>query len=39
MVIGRIYKIVSGQGNEYYVGSTFDELRYRFNAHKDSYKE
>jgi len=39
MVIGRIYKIVSGQGNECYVGSTFNELKYRFRQHKDDYRE
>lgn len=39
MVIGRIYKIISGQGNECYVGSTFDELNYRFRGHKRKYNE
>ena len=38
MVIGRIYKIISGQGNECYVGSTFDELNYRFRGHKRKYQ-
>jgi len=38
MRIGRIYKIVSGKSNECYVGSTFDELRYRFRTHKQNYK-
>jgi len=38
MTIGRIYKIVSGQTSECYVGSTFSELRYRFRQHKDNYK-
>ena len=39
MTIGRIYKIVSGQTNECYVGSTFNELKYRFRQHKDDYKK
>lgn len=26
--IGRVYKIISKQGNEIYIGSTFNELRY-----------
>lgn len=39
MVLGKIYKIISGQGNECYVGSTFDELRYRFRKHKYQYNE
>ena len=38
MVIGRIYKIISGQGNECYVGSTLNKLNYRFQGHKDGYK-
>lgn len=37
MVIGKIYKIISGQGEECYIGSTFDELRYRFRGHKSHY--
>jgi len=39
MTIGRIYKIVSGQTNECYVGSTFNELKYRFRQHKNDYKQ
>ena len=35
--VGRVYKIVSGQGNECYVGSTFNELKYRFRGHKDKF--
>jgi hypothetical protein len=37
-MIGRVYKIVPAQGNECYVGSTFNELRFRFQNHKNSYK-
>ena len=35
---GRIYKIVCGLSNDVYVGSTFNELKHRFQGHKDSYK-
>lgn len=38
MRTGRVYKIIVGQSNECYVGSTFDELRFRFRALKSSYK-
>ena len=38
MVVGKIYKIITSQSNECYVGSTFDELRYRFRRHKHNYK-
>jgi hypothetical protein len=38
MVIGRIYKIVSGEGNECYLGSTFNKLKYRFKQHKNDYR-
>lgn len=38
MKIGRIYKIIAGQGNECYVGSTFDQLNNRFKGHKNTYK-
>jgi len=38
MRVGRIYKIVAGQSNECYVGSTFDELRYRFKNHKNAFR-
>ena len=37
MKIGRVYKIVSGQGNEVYIGSTFNELKYRLRGHKSDY--
>ena len=39
MKIGKIYKIISAQGNECYVGSTFNTLRDRFKCHKYKYKE
>lgn len=35
---GKIYKIVAGQSNECYVGSTFNNLKYRFQSHKNNYK-
>ena len=37
MVIGRVYKIISTQGNEVYVGSTFNTTRNRFSQHKGDY--
>lgn len=39
MKIGRIYKIISAQGNECYVGSTFNTLRDRFKCHKQDYNK
>lgn len=39
MRTGRVYKIVCGQSNECYVGSTFDELKYRFQTHKTKYRQ
>lgn len=38
MKIGRVYKIVVGQGNDVYIGSTFNQLKYRFRQHKGNYK-
>lgn len=38
MKIGRVYKIISSQGNECYVGSTFNTLRDRFRKHKEAIK-
>ncbi len=35
---GRVYKIISTEGNECYVGSTFDTTRSRLNHHKGYYK-
>lgn len=37
MRIGRIYKIISTQGNDCYVGSTFNTVRDRFKEHKRGY--
>jgi hypothetical protein len=34
MKVGRVYKIVHHQSDIVYVGSTFNELRYRFYDHK-----
>lgn len=39
MKIGKIYKIISTQGTECYVGSTFDTTRNRFQQHKSNYKQ
>ncbi|ARF11975.1 hypothetical protein Klosneuvirus_3_110 [Klosneuvirus KNV1] len=36
---GKIYKIVSNQTIEVYVGSTTDELKSRFSGHKSAYKQ
>ena len=36
--LGHIYKIIARQGGECYVGSTFQELRYRWTGHKCHYK-
>ena len=36
--IGRIYKIICTKSNDVYVGSTFNELRVRFQQHKDGFK-
>ena len=38
MKTGKIYKIISTQGNEIYVGSTFNTTRDRFKQHKSDYK-
>jgi hypothetical protein len=39
MRIGRVYKIVVGESNDVYIGSTFNELRHRFANHKNDYKK
>lgn len=39
MRVGKVYKIIATQGNECYVGSTFNTTRDRFQAHKDGYKK
>ena len=37
--IGHIYKIICKLDNEFiYIGSTFNQLRHRFQKHKDKYK-
>lgn len=36
---GRIYKIIPNEGNEIYVGSTFNRLSDRFRRHKIDYKQ
>lgn len=38
MKVGRVYKIITGQSDECYVGSTFDKLKFRFNGHKNTYR-
>lgn len=38
MRIGKIYKVVTGQSDVCYVGSTFNELKYRFRNHKSDFK-
>ena len=35
---GRIYKIIHNQSNFCYVGSTFNQVRHRWQKHKDSHK-
>jgi hypothetical protein len=36
--VGRVYKIIYNKGNIVYVGSTFNELRYRWRDHKYHFK-
>ena len=36
---GRVYKIIHNQSNICYVGSTFNEIRYRWRDHKQDYKK
>jgi hypothetical protein len=38
MKTGRVYKIIAAQGNECYVGSTFNTTRDRFQGHKRDYE-
>lgn len=38
MLLGKIYKIITGTSNECYVGSTFEKLRYRLQRHKKNYQ-
>lgn len=37
MVIGRVYRITSSEGNECHIVYTFDKLNYRFKKHKYNY--
>jgi hypothetical protein len=39
MKTGRVYKIIPIEGNEIYVGSTFNTTRDRFSRHKTNYKK
>ena len=39
MKIGRIYNVISGRGDEVYIGSTFNQLNNRFRDHKSRYKQ
>jgi hypothetical protein len=39
LIKGKIYKIIALQGNECYVGSTFNTLRDRWYKHKQHYNE
>jgi hypothetical protein len=38
-MIGSVYKIISGLGDECYIGSTLNKLRFRFQEHKQRYKQ
>lgn len=38
-MIGNVYKIITNQSNECYIGSTTNELRYRFRDHKTHYEQ
>ena len=38
MKTGRVYKIVCSKTDKIYIGSTFQSIKCRFNAHKASYK-
>lgn len=35
---GKIYKIITSESNEIYIGSTFDTITNRFKGHKRQYK-
>ena len=35
--LGRIYKVITRESNDIYIGSTFNELRHRFIMHKRCY--
>ena len=36
--VGKVYKIVCGLSDDVYIGSTFNELKHRFQGHKKGYK-
>lgn len=36
--LGKVYKIVVGQSDDVYIGSTFNELKQRFAQHKSKYR-
>jgi hypothetical protein len=38
-MIGRIYRIIHLESNICYIGSTMNELRFRWQEHKDHYKQ
>ena len=38
MPIGRIYRVIHLQSDLCYVGSTFNELRFRWQCHKNNFK-
>ena len=39
MKLGRVYKLVSTESQDVYVGSTWGRLRQRLNGHKNDYKQ
>jgi hypothetical protein len=39
MKVGRIYKIITQESNDIYIGSTFQDLAQRFKRHKNHYKD
>jgi hypothetical protein len=39
MKTGRVYKVITRESNDIYLGSTFNELRYRLTNHKMDYKQ
>ena len=36
---GKVYKIINSIDNEIYIGSTFNELRHRWQNHKQKYNQ
>lgn len=39
MKIGRVYKVIHHQGDELYIGSTFNQIRHRWQEHKRAFKK